>query len=83
MQVSDIMEKVENVIVETDDAQVALEVMQTRGLKVAPVTDNSGQAIGLVWQSDLVKAGSSKSESDNLDEALDETFPASDPVSPS
>ena len=78
MNVGDIMEKSSRTIDITDDVESALELMRTEGLKAIPVVGPDGKVAGLLWYSSIEKIASEST----LDEALEETFPASDPISP-
>lgn len=78
MQVGDIMEKSGRTVATTDDLHATLEIMHAEALKVLPVLEPDGEVVGLIWRSALLEAV----PDDGLDEALEETFPASDPISP-
>lgn len=77
MKVAEIMKNIESVVRVSDDAEDALNLMRAKGMEVAPVVSQDGDVVGLIWRSDLGTA-----EPDNLDETLEQTFPASDPISP-
>lgn len=73
---------------DTDDCdEVARNMAQERILRL-PVVNSEKQLVGIVSAGDLtIKAGTHaanefENQENRLDEALDETFPASDPISP-
>ena len=78
MNVGDIMEKSSRTVAITDDVESALELMRTEGLEAIPVVGPDDEVAGLLWYSSIEKIVSENT----LDEALEETFPASDPISP-
>lgn len=78
MNVGEFMEKSSRTVAITDDVESALELMRAEGLKAIPVVGTDGEVAGLLWYSSIEKISSDNT----LDEALEETFPASDPISP-
>ncbi|MEX1198551.1 MAG: CBS domain-containing protein [Pseudohongiellaceae bacterium] len=78
MQVSEVMEKRHRTAATSDDLQHTLELMHAEGLEAIPVTGPDGAVAGMLWLSSILEA----LPDDKLDEALEETFPASDPISP-
>lgn len=78
MNVGEFMEKSSRTVAITDDVESALELMRTEGLEAIPVVGPDGKVAGLLWSSSIEKIVSENA----LDEALEETFPASDPISP-
>ncbi len=83
MHVSELMEKAGKVVTTSDDVQRALEIMHAEGVSMLPVVEENGRVVGVIRESRIREAGpTARSTSDNLDEALEETFPASDPIAP-
>lgn len=78
MQISEVMEKNHKTVATTDDLHHTLEMMRAEGLKVIPVVGPNGKVAGMLWLSSILEVLPDES----LDEALEETFPASDPISP-
>jgi CBS domain-containing protein len=86
--VSAVMSDAMHVCYEDDDAgDVSRRMAELHVLRL-PVVNRDKQLVGIVSAGDLTtKAGESGSntvqnDDNQLDEALDETFPASDPISP-
>lgn len=71
------MEKSSLAVTTSDDPHDTLAIMRAEGREVIPVMGPAGDIVGLVWRSRLLEVLAD----DYLDEALEETFPASDPVS--
>lgn len=78
MRIGDIMEKCSKTASVADELQDTLEVMRAERLNAMPVIGENGEIAGVISRAAILKA----LPEDHLDEALEETFPASDPISP-
>lgn len=78
MRVGDIMERTRKTVLTTDDLESTLNAMKTEGLQAIAVSYPDGTLAGVVRRSRILE----QLPDQHLDEALEETFPASDPISP-
>lgn len=87
MQVREVMERGIETVRATDSVEYAASVFQS-GHELLVVVDESGRPVGVLHQGQVntqeISANSNleRGLEDEVDEALDETFPASDPISP-
>ncbi|WP_166261293.1 CBS domain-containing protein [Marinobacter salicampi] len=87
MQVREVMERGIEMVRASDSIEYAESLLQ-RGHELLVVVDESGRPVGVLHQGQINPRMTSASSNlergleNEVDEALDETFPASDPISP-